>query len=225
MPVNWIADRTDTAPPRAGAIELVIFDMDDVLCRYDVPHRLERLAALSGRTADEIRAAIWDSGFEAASDAGEIDAETYLAGFGARLGVPFERRHWVEARRGAMTPDPAMLELVAAVRRSTSVALLTNNGFLTKATIDDLFPELPPLFGDTLFVSAEFGTRKPDPAVFRRLVDRLGVRPEATLMVDDKAQNVAGAEAAGLCGHRFDGIAALLDRLAALGVPFDAGGI
>lgn len=216
------SSRLEAPRPGGRPIELVVFDMDDVLCRYDVPLRLERLAAVSGRTAAEIRAAIWDSGFEAASDAGEFDAETYLAGFGARVGVPLARHEWVAARRGAMTPDPTMLALVAAVRRTTAVALLTNNGFLTKETIDLLYPELPGLFGDTLFVSAEFGTRKPDPAVYRRLVDRLGVRPEAALMVDDKAENIAGAEAAGLLGHRFDGIATLLDRLAAVGITLDA---
>jgi hypothetical protein len=37
-------------------------------------------------------------------------------------------------------------------------------------------------------------------------------------MVDDDADSVAGAEAAGLHGHVFDGIAGLIDRLAAFRV-------
>jgi len=34
-----------TRPAKAMPLELVIFDMDEVLCRYDRPLRLRRLAA------------------------------------------------------------------------------------------------------------------------------------------------------------------------------------
>ena len=208
----------DAEPRKVMPLELVIFDMDQVLCRYDRPQRVRRLAALSSRTAEEIFAAIWQSGFEASSEAGAMDAETYLRGFGDRMGYPLSRSQWVEARRMAMTPFPDVLSLVADIKRYVSVAVLTNNGFLTKETIALLFPGLPALFEPKLTFSAEFGARKPDPQVYRRLLARLGIAPEATLMVDDDADNVAGAEAAGLRGHVFDGIADLIHRLAAFGI-------
>jgi glucose-1-phosphatase len=210
-----------THPPQPRP-ELVIFDMDDVLCRYDLPTRLARLAEISGKDPDEIRAAIWDSGFEASSDAGAIDAATYLKGFGERLGAPLSRAQWVEARRIAMTPDPRMLALVQALRGNVGLALLTNNGLLTLETLDEMFPEMRQLFGAHVFASAQFKTRKPDPIVYRLLTERLGVAPNAAVMVDDKLRNVTGAERAGLIGHHFDGIAGLLARLAALGLPVNA---
>ena len=200
------------------SLDLVIFDMDQVLCRYDRPLRLRRLAALSSCTAEEIFAAIWQSGFEASSEAGAMDATAYLRGFGERMGYPLSRSQWIDARRISMTPFPDMLSLVADVKRSVSVAVLTNNGFLTKETIALVFPELPALFEPKLTFSAEFGARKPDPQVYQRLLARLGVAPEAALMVDDDADNVAGAEAAGLHGYVFDGIARLVDRLTAFGI-------
>jgi len=205
-------------PRNAMPLGLVIFDMDQVLCRYDRPLRLRRLAALSARTPEEIFAAIWQSGFEASSEAGAMDAEAYLRGFGKRMGYRLSRSQWVEARRMAMTPFPDMLSLVAGIKQYVSVAVLTNNGLLTKETITLLFPELPPLFGSNLMFSAEFGTRKPDRQVYQRLLARLGIAPQAALMVDDDADNVAGAEAADLRGHVFDGIAGLKKRLAVFGI-------
>jgi FMN phosphatase YigB (HAD superfamily) len=199
-------------------LELIIFDMDEVLCRYDRPLRLRRLAAMSARTPEEIFAAIWQSGFEARSEAGEMDAEAYLAGFGERIGHPLSRAQWVEARRLAMTPFADVLALVGSIGQTVPVAVLTNNGFLTKETIAELFPELPPLFGANLRFSAEFGARKPEPDVYRRFVAKLGVAPEAALMIDDDAANVAGAEAAGLRGHVFDGMAGLVGCLRSFGV-------
>ena len=210
---------TDPPQPRP---ELVIFDMDDVLCRYHLPTRLARLAEFSGKDPDEIRRAIWASGFEASSDAGAIDAATYLQGFGERLGVPLTRAQWTEARRAAMTPDPGMLALVRTLQGDVGLALLTNNGLLTLETLDEMFPEMRQLFGAHMFASAQFKTRKPDPTVYRLLTERLGVAPNAAVMVDDKLRNVTGAERAGLIGHHFDGIEGLLARLAALGLPVNA---
>ena len=92
--------------------EAVIFDMDDVLCRYDLGRRLRALARITGQMPRDIRAAIWDSGFEDAADTGAFpDPDDYLREFGKRIGFPLTRQHWVEARREAMQPWPDMLAL------------------------------------------------------------------------------------------------------------------
>ena len=59
---------------------------------------------------------------------------------------------------------------------------------------------------------------KPAPDIYRLALDRLGFRPEETVFIDDLAENVAGAEAAGLRGHVFRTPAGLADYFAALGL-------
>jgi glucose-1-phosphatase len=199
-------------------LELIIFDMDEVLCRYNRPLRLRRLAEISSRTSEEIFAAIWQSGFEASSEAGAMDADAYLAGFGERMGYPLSRSQWVEARRLAMTPFADVLALVAKLKQQVPIAVLTNNGFLTKQTIGELFPQLPEVFGANLRFSAEFGARKPDIEVYLRFLAQFGVAPQAALMIDDDVANVRGAEAAGLQGHVFDGCQGLVNRLNSFGL-------
>lgn len=194
---------------RNPAIRFVIFDMDGVLDRYDLGARLDRLAAATGKSADAIHAAIWKSGFEDAADAGKFSAEEYLKGFGERVGAPVSRTAWIAARRAAMHPNRDVLELAKRIKRRASIAVLTNNGFLVKDAFDELFPELPPLFGERLHVAAEFGAKKPDPEVYRRLVARHGIKPEIAMMIDDKPENVEGAKAAGLVGHRYVGLEGL----------------
>lgn len=52
---------------------------------------------------------------------------------------------------------------------------------------------------DVAVFSSEIGRRKPDPAIFRYALDRLGVEPERALMVGDRvAIDVAGAAALGM---------------------------
>jgi glucose-1-phosphatase len=199
-------------------IKLVLFDMDDVFCVYDWHKRVRLLARVGGLPEAHIRAAIWESGFEDAADRGEIDAERYLAGFGMRAGLSLSRSGWATIRRATMTTDAAMLALAHALKRNVAVALLTNNGHLTFETMPELFPEMMPLFGDRLTVSAMFGTHKPDPAVFVRALERLGFSAGETLFIDDKAENAEGAVQAGLTGHHFTGIGSLRSHLERLGL-------
>ncbi|MER7581495.1 HAD-IA family hydrolase [Kitasatospora sp. NPDC097691] len=46
---------------------------------------------------------------------------------------------------------------------------------------------------EAVVLSADHGVRKPDPALFRIALDRLGVRPEECLFVDDSEENLAAA--------------------------------
>lgn len=181
----------------------VIFDMDDVLCRYDLGKRLRALSRITGQTPRDIRAAIWDSGFEDEADAGGYsDPDTYLTEFGSRIGHLIDRAGWIEARRSAMVPWPEMLDLARRIGRQSRIAIYTNNGPLTKAALPELFPEAAEIFPERYY-SFEFATKKPDPLSFTRLTSQMEVEPQSCWFVDDKRSNVQGARIAGLAGHHF----------------------
>lgn len=200
------------------APRLVIFDMDDVLCRYDLGARLRALSRLSGKTPRDIRAAIWDSGFEDDADAGGFpDAELYLAEFGRRLGYAISLAEWIAARREAMTPWPEVLDLARQIGERARLAIYTNNGPLLKFHLDELFPEAAHIFAER-YCSYEFATKKPDPDSFRRLMAQLGVAPAEAWFIDDKRSNVQGARLAGLLGHHFRSCSLLAEETRSLGL-------
>jgi putative hydrolase of the HAD superfamily len=182
---------------------LVIFDMDDVLCHYDLGRRLRVLAALADTTARDVRAAIWDSGFEDSSDAGGYpDGAEYLQEFGRRLGYPLRLEEWLSARRVSMTPIAETLAMARSIGTQADLALFTNNGPLVKDNLGDLFPEAAALF-PLVFCSYEFGTKKPDPDSFRRMLAHTGHGAQDAWFIDDKRSNVQGARLAGLTGHHY----------------------
>ena len=194
----------------------VIFDMDGVLCHYELAKRLEALSRLSGRTPAEIESAIWGSGFEEDADSGVYaSGEKYLRAFAERLGHSIDRAQWIAARRVSMTPIPEVLALVAVLGATSKVALLSNNGPLTEETFAELFPEAAALFRGAAFFSWSFGIKKPDPEIYRRTAGLLDVSPSDAVFIDDKAHNVAGAEAAGLMAFRFSTVGQLRKDLAA----------
>jgi glucose-1-phosphatase len=199
-----------------GTPALVIFDMDDVLCHYQLGKRLRFLAELANTTARDVRAAIWDSGFEEEADSGGyVDGDEYLKEFAKRLGFALSKQQWLEARRLAMSPIESTFNLAGAIKQQADIAIYTNNGPLVKQHMIELLPDTA-LF-EKRFCSYEFGTKKPDPASFSRLVAHLQRRPEECWFIDDKRSNVQGARLAGLRGHHYRHAEDLLQEARDLG--------
>jgi putative hydrolase of the HAD superfamily len=199
-------------------IRAVVFDMDGVLCRYRIERRLALLSSWSGRSPEEIRAAIWTSGFEDGAERGLVSADEYLEEVGNRLGYPLSAAQWVEARRAAIEPDLAVLALARQLGRQRPVGMFTNNPLLLKRHIVEVFPAIAEIFGPRAVFSSELGRTKPDPEAFRLLAARLGTAPEAVLYFDDDETYVVGAREAGLSAHRAHGADSIRAALATHGL-------
>lgn len=196
------------------AIHCVLFDLDGVLADYDRNTRVDVLGRALGRRADTVHAAIYASGIEDAADAGQLDTPAYLSALGRALDCTVGADAWVEARRAATRPRPAVLELARELHgNGVTVALLSNNGTLMAERWPAIVPPLFPLFEGRAFCSAGLGAAKPSPVAYLRCLEALGAPPVATLFVDDNVANIAGARAAGLAGHRFVDLAQLRQAL------------
>jgi putative hydrolase of the HAD superfamily len=71
---------------------------------------------------------------------------------------------------------------------------------------------------DVALSSCYMGLRKPRPEIYRRALDILGKPAERILFIDDRAENAAGAAAAGMKAIRFEGAEKLRRDLEMLGV-------
>lgn len=101
----------------------------------------------------------------------------------------------------AMMPLRAIWPMVQRVRRLKDedyrLGILTNN-------VKEFGPywrgSIPIELFDVVVDSCEEGLRKPDPEIYRRTVERLGVPADRCLFLDDGAANVAAAEDVGMRG-------------------------
>ena len=198
---------------------LFIFDMDDVLYEYDWRTRMSGMTALTGHSLDELRRRWWNDEGEWAAEAGAYTtAEEYLAAFQRAMGVPVAEDDWVRIRGSAMRAWPESLDAVRRARELGRITLLTNNGALVSKHLRALAPELVDLFGEHLFTSSDYGARKPDPTVFRRVLAAYDTQPGDAFFADDMAVNVAGAASIGITAHLFRSPAGLrraIDEFAA----------
>jgi len=199
-------------------VRSVLFDMDGVLYAYDFENRLNLLESALGVPAETIKREIFLSGFDDAHDDGEMNTEDYIAGISERLGVPVRLGQWVAARKWAMAPEPAVIDLARALAAKVEIALLTNNGPMLLENLPELAPELPDIFKDRLFVSGVHGFNKERAEDFTCFLAHLGWQPESTLFIDDSQRYIDEANKAGLLTHHFDGVDGLRARLASLGL-------
>jgi HAD superfamily hydrolase (TIGR01509 family) len=201
-----------------AAIDTVVFDMDGVLSRPHRERRLALLSELSGLPAADIDATIFKSSFEDEAEQGLWSPEDYLAEFGRRLGCRVSVEQWISARKVTTEPDHQVLAIVRSLVPTYRVGMFTNNPLILRRHFDAVFPEAASLFGDRAVFSAELGRRKPDPAAFLLLADRLGCEPMQMLFLDDDPAYVDGARAAGLHAEACHGHQQLAAHLRAYGV-------
>ncbi len=71
---------------------------------------------------------------------------------------------------------------------------------------------------DGTVVSGREGVAKPEPAIFRRLLDRFGLPPNTTLMIDDNKENLEAANRLGIQTTLFCSAHQLRAELVALGL-------
>jgi 2-haloacid dehalogenase len=201
----------------------VVFDVGNVLIRWDPKHLYRKVFTVADGTPDEARIDwfldnVCDMAWNVAQDLGRpiAEANALLVERHPELQAEIQAYY---GRFQEMIPGP-IAESVAALERLKAAGVpvygLTNFGRETFPPTRERFPFLASF--DGVVVSGEERVIKPDPAIFRLLTARFGIEPSRTLFVDDSPRNIAAAEALGFHVHLFDEPAALAGTLERLGL-------
>jgi len=146
-------------------------------------------------------------------ETGEVEPAEFERRFAALLGT--EPDGLVEGLFAGLQPDQPMLEAVGRARDTGVPTGLISNSWV----MDHYTDEIRSLF-DEVVISAEVGLHKPQPEIYLLAAERLGVRPEDCVFVDDLRENCAGAEAVGMTAVLHRDSAETISRVEELlGVP------
>ena len=180
----------------------VLSDYGEVISNPLPAATILELADLAGQQADEFRDRYWK--FRAPYDLGQSDRAYWSAVLGRDLAV---EPQLVEAMvrvdiAGWMTLNPRTLPALIkfGTHAGVRLALLSNAPEPLASAIDR--SGWSPGF-DRRFYSCRLALAKPDPAVYEAVLDDLGATPRSVLFIDDRAENVLAARAAGLQAVRF----------------------
>lgn len=176
---------------------VVLFDLGGVLIDWDPRHLYRKLIADTA-TMEWFLAEVCSPEWNAEQDAGRSFADA-VAEATARhpehaVWIRAFAERWPETIAGDIAESVAVLEALAF--RGVPLFALTNWSAETFHVARSRFGWLRH-FHDIL-VSGEVGMKKPDAAIFRLMLDRIGVEPGTVLFIDDSAANVTASQALGL---------------------------
>jgi putative hydrolase of the HAD superfamily len=178
--------------------KLVVFDLDDVLAEDQRGLRIDVLARAVGAPPALVEEALFRSGLEGRNDRGELGLEDYLDAVRRRHGLDIPMDAYIDARRQGLRLCREVLDLATGIAPQTTLALFANGGQWLGRQLPKFLPELRPLFGTRMITSGQLGVAKPDPQAFYACLSMLGFSPASALVIDDRAEHVAGARCAGL---------------------------
>ncbi len=188
-------------------MQAIVFDFFGVICSEIAPFVLPRY--MSAEAAIEYKASVVER-----ADLGEIDLPQVLEHLSQRTGLApadLDAAFW-----GCVKIDAEMVALIESLRGRTTVALLSNamRPFLRQIMEKH---DLARLF-DTMVISCEEHLTKPNPAIYRLMIERLGVPASECFFTDDNPVNIEAARAIGMTAAPFTGVDQLKRDLAAIGV-------
>lgn len=176
----------------------VLIDLGGVLARGIWPAVARAWAGRFGTTPDALLAAIF-GGSDTTVLVGAVDEDTWWTRVADRLGAPAALIRTLRADAAARTAwDEPLVATLADVHGSARTALVSNAWPAARSGIDAR--GLGRLM-DAIVLSCEIGAAKPDTAIYRYALERIGVAASAALFVDDTAANVAAARALGMTAH------------------------
>ncbi len=214
---NAAADAHDGRASAGPAVRTVVFDIGNVLLRWDPRFLYEKLID-DPEELDRFLETVVPLSWHTEHDRGRPFAES-IAERQARfpeyadLIAAFHER-WDETIAGPIEGTVDLLERLHA--RGVPLYALTNYSAETFPRARAAFPFLS-RFRDIL-VSGEEKVVKPDPEIFRRAIARWGLEPARTLFIDDRPANVAAAARLGWRTHLFRTPALLEADLVRLGL-------
>ena len=192
-------------------IRNILFDMGNVLIRFDRDYFIDRLG-VAPEDKQLLMREVFLSVEWVQMDRGSIVEEQAVAQICKRL-----PEHLYDAAEKLVAmwdrpilPIDGMYELIEELKNAGYGIYLLSNASLRQ---HEYWPRIPASrFFDGTIISADEGVMKPDAEYYLRALNRFGLKADECFFVDDVPSNIEGALYCGIPGAIFRGDASLLRK-------------
>ena len=201
------------------AIELILFDLGNVLVDFDFSISAKRIGNFCGKGPKEIFNLFFNSEITCLFEAGKISPVDFFAKVKEMLGLSLSYEAFVPIWNEIFflsAANRAVYSMVNNLSRSYKTAMVSNIDILHYEYLKKNFPVFNVFHN--IFLSYELGLVKPDPAIYQQVLQCLGAEPEAVFYTDDRPELVESARNLGIKAFIFSGALQLEDDLLSVGV-------
>lgn len=198
------------------AVKTIIFDLGNVLLKFDVRIIARKLAEKFSLDEDRLFDLFFDSPLTGIHDDGKISEREFhrrvMEMFNINMAFEEFREIWVDI----FTENTDVAELVQFLSKEYKVFLMTNINKMHFDYIKGKFAIIKEF--DKVFTSYEVGERKPHPKIFNAAISYADAKPDEIVFIDDRKELIEGAEKLGIRGIVFKDIQQLKEDLSKNGV-------
>jgi putative hydrolase of the HAD superfamily len=204
-------------------IEAIVFDLGQVLIDFDHAIAAKRILPFSDKSPEEIFELFFDSPLTGLFEEGKISPQDFFAEVKKMLNLKLDYAGFLPIWNEIFfftEKNRQVYQLAKSLKGRYKVALLSNINVLHFAYLQKNFPVFAAF--DTVLTSFELGLRKPDPLIYQKALQVLGVSlPARVFYTDDRPELVAKARELGLRSVVFKGLQQLKRDLENSGVDTD----
>ncbi len=201
----------------AEKIEYIAFDLGRVLVDWNPAYLFDRLiddAARRQYMLEHVVTMDWIEEVDRGKALSRAVAERIIAFPDYTVELMEYGARWMETLPGLIHGTVALKRRLKG--RGYPLYALSNFGRDTYADAVKAYPELADF--DGAVISGHEGVIKPEPEIYQILLSRYNLVPEKLLFIDDRADNVAQAQAMGIQAVQFHDAARLEEDLTARAV-------
>lgn len=202
-----------------GAIEVIIFDLGNVLVDFDHTIAAKRISAFCDKSAQEIFDMFFASEITILFEAGKISPQDFFLKVKQMLNLRLDYESFVPIWNDIFflsAKNRAVYSLINRLRNNYRTALISNINTLHYDYLKARFPVFDVFH--KVFTSFELGAVKPSHTIYKKTLEALGVRPENTFYTDDRIELIESAKELGIKSFAFTCVEQLRKDLVASGV-------
>ncbi len=190
-------------------ISTIIFDLGNVLVLGNYEKAGKRFSELNGRPLEANMEIMADQ-----SDymKGITSSQDFAMRYIKKLKIPVSEQEFFRIYCDVFSLNIEMFDLVKRLKKRFKLAILSNAEPTTIAFLEKKFSGLFQMFGHRIY-SYDLGLLKPEKAIFEKALKITESRPEETIFIDDRLENVKAAEKIGIKSIWYTGFQELKEEL------------
>jgi putative hydrolase of the HAD superfamily len=192
----------------------VFFDLGGVL--YDLDYRglLRRFCKICHKKPEDLQNLLHDHNLYRNFEMGSMTAHEFHDTVTARLSCDMSFEEFSVIWNSLLVKNRRMFRTVHRLKEQVGVLVLSNTNEINASFMDSDIRAVT----DKIIYSYQVRCLKPERRIFEKALQLSGAIPEETLFIDDRKENLRGAEALGIQTHHFQGRLGLLKTMRAHGL-------
>lgn len=185
-------------------IKHIIFDLGNVLLNIDPSLTDKALRELNIPDFDSVYGKLNEKNIFHDLETNTINPKQFIEAIRTTSGLPLDDQQIICAWNALLLDFPLRrLQILQQLQLHYDLVLLSNTNEIHEECFNKTLHSahgIPNIgvFFDRVYYSHRVGMRKPNPAIYQRVLDECSFRPEHTLFIDDLEQNTLAAESLGI---------------------------